>query len=522
MPAVDCSANAMLDAILDPNAPYDAETQRHLHRTLMEVRNAADATPATVVDVVNLLRRGVRTPQMGKRILIASALGAITGEAEWFDLVFNDASSPYLSFEHRHALFIHLNVSLILNRSKLAQDDHFRLEQVRLRTLFYQLVTEMEQTLAPSSFASAPVKSIDGRVVILTPQFLAPPHATTLRAIEYVKTLRDELGKTPIIVESHACQRVSPIAFVPPYSSHRNPKLKAIDLIDIGGEPIEYYRIASDTFTLADLVQTTALISALAPELVIAIGCPFISAEAAALRFPTFSQPTIASMPITRRARSFSWNPGTPAEQAVLERFGVADRRLFHMHPGFSAPPETPPVSRTALDLPQDAFVFAVVGGRLDYEVDGRFLDFLETLVADPRAHVAMMGKFERFETAIASRPKLENRVSYLGFRMDLLAVLRTCNAFVNPDRTGGGRSGAYAQHAGLPVLALRRGDVASTIGEENACASYAEMAERAERLMNDPAEQARGRAAALARAAEVIGVKRLVSRILAEMQIAA
>jgi hypothetical protein len=518
---VDCSANAIISAILDPEAPYDIDTQHHLHQLLIQLQQTADAAPGSVANVVDLLRRGVHTSHMAKRILIASALGAITGEAEWFDLVFDDAGSPHLSFEHRHALLIHLNASLVLNRNRLAQDDHFRLEQVRLRTLFYQLVAEMERALAQSSFATAPPQCVDGRVVILTPQFLAPPHATTLRAIEYVNTLRD-LGKTPIIVESHPFQRVSPIAFVPPFSSNRNPNLRAIDKVDIGGAGVEYYRIASETFTLSDLVQTTALISALSPELVIAIGCPFISAEAAALRFPTFAQPTIASMPITRRAQSFSWNAGTRAEQAVMERFGVADRRLFHMHPGFSAPPETPSVSRADLGLPGNAFVFAVVGGRLDDEVDSRFLDLLETLVADPSAHIAMMGRFERFGSVVGARPRLLGRVSFLGYRADLLAVLRTCNAFLNPNRTGGGRSGAYAQYAGLPVLSLRHGDVASTIGEENGCDSYAEMAERALRLMSDPASQAQGRAAALARATEVIGVKRLVSRILTEMNIAA
>lgn len=518
---MDCSPNAIIGAIINPDAPYDADTQHHLHQLLIQLQHTADTAPGSVDAMIDLLRRGVHTPHMAKRLLIASALGAITGEAKWFDLVFDDAASPHLSFEHRHALMIHINASLFLNRNKLAQDDHFRLEQVRLRTLFYQLVAEMEQALAQSSFATAPAQGVDGRVVILTPQFLAPPHATTLRAIEYVKTLR-ELGKTPIIVESHPFQRVSPIAFVPPFSSNRHPSLRAIDRIDIDGDWVEYYRIASETFTLTDLVQTTALISALSPELVIAISCPFISAEAAALRFPTFAQPTISSMPITRRAQSFSWNAGTRAEQAVMERFGVADRRLFHMHPGFSAPAETPPVSRADLGLPQEAFIFAVVGGRLDDEVDSRFLELLQSIVSYPGAHIAMMGRFDGFDAVIGAHPHLAGRVSFLGYRADLVATLRTCNAFLNPNRMGGGRSGAYAQYAGLPVLSLRHGDVASTIGEENGCDSYAEMAERAIRLMTDPVEQAQGRALALARSTEVIGVKRLVSRILTEMNIAA
>jgi hypothetical protein len=71
-------------------------------------------------------------------------------------------------------------------------------------------------------------------------------------------------------------------------------------------------------------------------------------------------------------------------------------------------------------------------------------------------------------------------------------------------------------------VLSLRHGDVASTIGKDNGCDSYADIAKRALRLMTDPSEQVEGRAAALARSTEVIGVKRLVSRILTEMNIAA
>jgi glycosyltransferase involved in cell wall biosynthesis len=515
-------AAAILGAIVDLDGPYDLQIQEQLWRFLIPMNAAANQQGENCAPVIELLRRGAGTRNILKRILICSALGDITGEPEWFDALFDDAGAPEVSFEPRHTLFVLIGMSLFRNRGKIAEADYVRLEQVRLRALFMQLVGEMEAVLAGSSFAAASPSPVAGRVVILTPQFLAPPHATTLRALEYASSLIHDFGKTPVIVESHPFPADSPIAFVPPLLSNRNGNLRAMDVVEVNGRPVEYYKVASDFFTISDLVHTTALVSALSPELVIAINCPYLAAEAAALRFPTFCQPTTASSPITRRAKTFSWNPPTPEQQALMQRLGVEDPSLFHMPPGFSAPEEHPPVSRAELGLPADAFVFAVVGVRLDDDVDGRFLDLLETITADPRAHVAMMGRFDEFEAALAPRPALAGRVSFLGYRQDILSVLRVCDAYINPDRTGGGRSGAYALHAGLPVLSLRRGDVAGAVGPERCCASYEEMAVEAARLIADPDRLAVRREEALARAGELIGVRGLIARIFAEMNIPA
>jgi hypothetical protein len=521
-PLLSGDVATILRAIVDLDGPYDPQTQEQLWRFLIPMNAAANQQGENCDAVVELLRRGAGTRNILKRILICSALGDITGEPEWFDAVFDDASGPEFSLEQRHTLFVLIAASLFHNRGKIVEAEHFRLEQVRLRALFLQLVGEMEAVLAGSSFVAAPPSPVSGRVVILTPQVLVPPHATTLRALEYADSLIRDFGKTPIIVEAHALPANSPIAFVPPLLSNRNPNLRAVDRIDVNGRAVEYYKVASDVFTLSDLVQTVALVSALSPELVIAISCPYLAAEAVALRFATFCQPTTAASPITHRAKTFSWTPPGPEQQALMQRFGVSDPSLFHMPPGFSAPEAHPPVSRAELGLPVDAFVFAVVGARLDDDADGRFLDLLETLTADPRAHVAMMGRFDAFEAALAPRPALSGRVSFLGYRKDILSVMRVCDAYLNPDRTGGGRSGAYALFAGLPVLSLRRGDVAGAVGPERCCADYADMAAEAARLIEDPARLAGEREAALARARELIGVHGLIARILTEMNIPA
>jgi glycosyltransferase involved in cell wall biosynthesis len=506
-----------IDLIRNPHAPYDVEQQAKLHNVLEAVRQAAAQEGQDPSAFVEMMRAGIETPSAPKRILLASALADLTGEARWFDLLFDEAGAPNVTFDDRHTLFAHIGLSLFMNEGKLAAADAWRLGQLRRRALFHQLVGEMDALLAASSFASAPARPVKDRVAILTPQYLAPPHATSLRALEYATALIETHGKTPVIVESHIQPVSSPIAFIPPFLSRVNRALRPIDTIEIAGRRVEYYRAASASFSLSELAHTVALVSALSPELVIAIGAPFISAEAVALRFPTFVQPTTAGLPITVRADTFSWDEPTAEERAVLAQFGVEPRLRFHMHPGFSLPPDGPAAARTNLGLPADAFVFAVVGNRLHDEVDAAFLDLLELIVAHPKAHVAMMGRFAGFDAAMALRPALAARVSFLGFREDILPALRACDAALNPDRVGGGRAYVYAQHAGLPVLTLGRGDVASALERSDCFGSYGEMAIAARRLIEEPAfREARSRRAQ-ANAAAATGVGRLVSRILDE-----
>jgi hypothetical protein len=507
---------AALRAIDDLSGPYDAQRHKLVHRLCNGVKATADqAGTASIIKVLERLKAGAQTSNFFKRVLLQSTLADVTGEPAWFDRLFDDASIDDMTFDIRHTLMDHLSVSLFLNRHKLPEAEHERLEQVRLRRLFMRLVEEAEQTLSRSSFATATASPVRDRVVIMTPQFLRVPHATTMRALEYARSLTEDFGKTPVVVEAHVSATTSPIAFIPAFSSHINDALQPVDRIEDGARAFEYYRVASPYFTLQDLVAITGLISALSPELVIAIGTPNIAAEAAALRFPTFAQPTTAAMPITVHAKSFSWRAASDGQLNLLRDAGVAQTYLFDMHPGFSAPESAGGVTRAKLLLPEDAFVIAVVGNRLDVEADPSFLNLLETIVEHPRIAVAMMGSYDRLPAVVAERPKLQECVHLVGFQEDIVAALRCCDAFLNPDRTGGGRAAAYALHAGLPVLSLKRGDVAGTVGEHRCQRSYADMADLARAMADDAALFAELRADALARARDIIGVRPLIERIL-------
>lgn len=509
--------SAIIASITAPDGAYDAAAHKALFAFCMDVARVAEQGGTNLDAIIKAMKAGAGTRLVHKRILLESTLAEITRHPAWLRRLFDTAEDRGLSFDERHALFIHLSITLFRTRSRLDEAVHAELEQERLRTLMKRLVAEMDEALAPAAFAEGPVTPVPGRVVILTPQYIQVPHAQTMRTNEYAAELI-RCGKSPIIVESHYPPIASPLPFVPPYVSNRNQR-PGVDSVEIAGQAVPYHKVAGPYVTLGDLAHTLALVSALSPELVIAISTPFLAAEALARRFPVFSQPTAASPPLTVRTTSFSWNPLTPRQAAVLEKHGAAGTHAFDMHPGFSAPEPAPPVSRDDLDVDGDAFVFAVVGARLDQDVQPDFVAVMKRLLETPRAVILMMGAYAGFDGLIKANPELQGRVRFLGFRNDVVSVLAACDACLNPDRAGGGRSGAYAQMAGLPVLSLKRGDVASTIGPERCFDTYDEMLAEADRLMTDSSHHERRRDDARSRAAETIGVAALVDRIFEVMK---
>lgn len=512
--------SAIIASITAPDDAYDGAAHRQLFAFCQNLARAATTGAGGNFDlIVKAMEDGLkRTSRPQRRILLQSSLAAVTGQPTWLEALFDTADHPDLGFDERHGLLLNLSIELFRRRGVLDEAVHARLEQDRLRALMRRVVADMDRLLAPASFARGPVQAVPGRVVILTPQYLRHPHAQTMRVHEYARELLKR-GKTPIVVESHYLPLVSPVAFVPPFVTNRNAR-PDVDTIEVDATPVEYHKVASPHVTLGDISRTLALVTALAPELVIAVSTPFLAAEAIAARMPVFSQPTSASPPMTVRTTSFSWEPLTPGQTEVLARHEALSTHAFAMHPGFSPPEPSASVARADLDLALEDFVFAVVGNRLASELTPEFAAVMAELLRNPRARILVMGNHPAFDAFLAAHPGLEDRVRYLGFRDDVVSVMAVCDAYLNPDRAGGGRSAAYAQMVGLPVLTLARGDVASTAGVEGAHADYAALVVEARRLMDEPDHLAARREAAFARAGATIGVGALMDRILETMSI--
>ena len=74
------------------------------------------------------------------------------------------------------------------------------------------------------------------------------------------------------------------------------------------------------------------------------------------------------------------------------------------------------------------------------------------------------------------------------GSKNNLIDYQNLFDLFVNPPRIGGGNTGAMALSAGVPVLTLNKGDIASVAGEEFTVETLEDYPEMIWKYKNDAA----------------------------------
>ena len=177
-------------------------------------------------------------------------------------------------------------------------------------------------------------------------------------------------------------------------------------------------------------------------------------------------------------------------DEMRLQELGVQKECVKCVPFTFSFKPQQDHYTRADLTLPEEKFLVATVGWRLDDEITGAYLKMLEEAVGEePAIHVVFVGRFHRFGEALAGYPVLQAHATNLGEQQDVLAVLECMDLYVNPARSGGGSSAAEALSKGLPVVTLPVGDVAVAAGETFEVEDYPAMQRQILRYAADKAE---------------------------------
>lgn len=133
--------------------------------------------------------------------------------------------------------------------------------------------------------------------------------------------------------------------------------------------------------------------------------------------------------------------------------------------------------------IPEEAFVICIVGTRLDAELSEAFMDILYQLERElDNLHFMIIGISHQKPFC----PADEKRVHYLGYREDLVDVIKVADLFVNPPRQGGGSGAVRAFSVGVPAISLPDCDVANLIGEDFCCQSLKEMKEEIIKYVKD------------------------------------
>lgn len=142
--------------------------------------------------------------------------------------------------------------------------------------------------------------------------------------------------------------------------------------------------------------------------------------------------------------------------------------------------------TREELGLPKDKFLVAIVGNRLDSEINTAFMDIMKDILEKTNDVVfVVIGDVndikEYFKEEI-----FENKIYYLGYCENLMGVYSTMNLYLNPKRLGGGWSSIMAIIGGVPVVTLPNCDVADNCGNAFIVQNEKEMVNTVCRYIKD------------------------------------
>ena len=143
-------------------------------------------------------------------------------------------------------------------------------------------------------------------------------------------------------------------------------------------------------------------------------------------------------------------------------------------------------MSRKELGLPEEKFLIAIVGNRLDEEIDEDFLNVMTRIAKEvPNCCFVMIGNVSAIKN-LFDKLSFKNQIIQLGYCEQLIATYKIMDIYLNPKRRGGGFSGAMALVAELPVVTLPDCDVSANVGEKFTVDDYDEMIDTVKRYCYD------------------------------------
>ena len=320
-------------------------------------------------------------------------------------------------------------------------------------------------------------------VLITTIQFLNGTHAPTKTVLERAKALK-KLGKNVVIVNTTEQYIIK--GYLPMYNSYFGTVLGEYDNIKeikLGEDRFPFFQMPENSPVEYRLQVLSELVAKYKPYYILSIGTGSILADLCGNIVPC------ASM-----ALAFSTLPKTINKMKILgrklsekerENYAREDIDIIESRFTFELKPQKKKFSRKEKNLPENQFLLVVVGIRLEFEIDSKFMDMLSD-VCSKGCHVVFAGIMDNYGRLMEEYPVVSANSSFTGYCDDILALMEICDLYVNPDRLGGGFSVIEAFAKGRPGVYLNRGDVYTAGGEDFAVGSFDEMANQIIKYKDD------------------------------------
>jgi len=329
----------------------------------------------------------------------------------------------------------------------------------------------MQEKFIPSQSRNSDI------VFVFIAQFLSPRHAPSKIALDIIKSLCLLAKKQVVLIDT--CELLPRRGAIPWYDSAFGTRGQfQTDTLTYEGANFSYLQLSAGMPNKDEIIGIVDLIKNYKPYFAITVG-ESVTADICSQLIPNVVVPTIARLPHTLgqfRLADASILPDNCAIKSDLFYQGIVDFRVV---------PDIAENTQQGARMQQLPLQIAIVGNRLDAELDNTFFDFLLELMPLP-VYFVFVGEFSQFPKWCLRYPVLQERATVLGYQSELVSALSQFDVFLNYPRMGGGNSALYAMRAGLPVLTLKQGDVYAVAGAAFGLNSYSEIKQELSRMTLD------------------------------------
>lgn len=413
------------------------------------------------------------------RILGYSFLLNYTNDVTYVECIIDEIMQPNFNKDNR--LFIYNQVKrFYLITPELPYTDKEQL-------LYQQILREWEITLSDALTPIPMDKRDKDYILVLTIQYLSDTHAPTKTTLERIYAIGKSMGKKVLCYNTK--EQYTLQGFLPFYGAFKRHLIKEYD----GSHRMTYKDYTFPFFQPNAEMPNEEVIRTLLHELhttppyeIIVIGDHSVIGDLCSHVIPTICIPlTFSTLPKKEHQYVVTSRYLTDDNRHALWKEGYQPDSIIESTFTFEMRPQTITLTRAELKLPEDKFLLAIIGLRLDADVSSAFLASMEQLFADD-IHLVFAGYYEKYEELCKKSSAFKKHTSFIGYQNDVLALMEICDLYVNPPRIGGGYSIAEAFSKGVPGVTLNYGDVAAASGKDFIVNTLEEMNERILRFKNE------------------------------------
>lgn len=320
--------------------------------------------------------------------------------------------------------------------------------------------------------------------LLITDQFLTDTHGPTKTTLDRAYVLKKMFRNVLIINTAECLTKVGKIPCFIGYNVGYEEELLEKETVEWKGQTFGYFQCEPDMPNEDTMGVLLEVIRKLRPQVCVCVGGDSFFAGVVNELIPTIVVGTTQS----NLMKSLCDYQIADSYQIELDKELIREMDYAkHIICGrftFALKDSVYTYARDELGVGEDAFVIAMVGGRLDIEITDELWEELSKLY-DENIVILTIGKFGKEESTMKKYGD-KIRVRDLGLCEDVIALLKLADLYVNPLRKGGATSAVEALSVGVPVLTVNYGDVAGTVGEEYWCESLSEYSDIIKRYIRD------------------------------------